>query len=63
MAVIECSRCGGQLDVNSNMSVGTCKFCGSVITIPREAEKKSYKYGSNKKRVPHPTTPTSVFVG
>ena len=44
MAVIECSRCGGQLDVNSNMSVGTCKFCGSVITIPREAEKKSNLY-------------------
>lgn len=44
MAVIECSRCGGQLDVSSNMSIGTCKFCGSVITIPREAEKKSNLY-------------------
>lgn len=44
MAVIECSRCGGQLDVNSNMSIGTCKFCGSVITIPRQAEKKSNLY-------------------
>ncbi len=44
MAVIECSRCGGQLDVNSNMSIGTCKFCGSIITIPREAEKKSNLY-------------------
>lgn len=44
MAVIECSRCGGRLEVNSDMSVGKCLFCDSVITIPREVEKKSNLY-------------------
>ncbi|MBE6948552.1 MAG: TIR domain-containing protein [Ruminococcaceae bacterium] len=44
MAVIECSRCGGQLDVNSDMSVGRCLFCDSVITIPKQVEKKGNLY-------------------
>ncbi len=44
MAVIECSRCGGRLEVNSDMSVGTCMFCGSMITIPKSIEKKSNLY-------------------
>lgn len=44
MAVIECSRCGGKLEINENMSVGTCMYCGSVITIPKSWEKKSNLY-------------------
>ena len=44
MAVIECSRCGGRLEINENMSVGTCMYCGSVITIPKSWEKKSNLY-------------------
>lgn len=44
MAVIECSRCGGSLEINADMSVGTCMYCGSVITIPKSWEKKSNLY-------------------
>lgn len=44
MAVIECSRCGGRLEINADMSVGTCMYCGSVITIPKSWEKKSNLY-------------------
>ncbi len=36
MAVLKCNVCGGELEVNADMSVGICKYCDSVITIPKE---------------------------
>ena len=44
MAVLKCTVCGGELDVNSDLSVGVCKFCDSVITIPKELDRKGNLY-------------------
>lgn len=44
MAVLKCTVCGGELDVNADLSVGVCKFCDSVITIPKELDRKGNLY-------------------
>ena len=44
MAVLKCPVCGGELDVNADLSVGVCKFCESVITIPKELDRKGNLY-------------------
>ncbi|WP_343248240.1 hypothetical protein [Diplocloster hominis] len=35
MAIFKCKMCGGDLDVNETMSVGTCQYCSSVMTLPK----------------------------
>jgi len=32
--------CGGDLDVDQTMTVGTCQYCGSVMTLPKEADER-----------------------
>lgn len=44
MAVLRCSLCGGDLEVNSDYSVGVCKYCDSMITIPKDIDKKGNLY-------------------
>lgn len=44
MSVLKCSVCGGELDVNADLSVGVCKFCDSIITIPKELDRKGKLY-------------------
>lgn len=44
MAVLKCTVCGGGLDVNADLSVGVCKFCDSIITIPKELDRKGNLY-------------------
>lgn len=44
MAVLRCTVCGGELEVSADRSVGVCKFCDSVITIPKELDKKGNLY-------------------
>ena len=44
MAVLKCTVCGGELEVNADMSVGVCKYCDSVITIPKEIDRKGRLY-------------------
>lgn len=44
MAVLKCNVCGGELELNSDMSVGTCLFCNSVISIPKELDRKGHLY-------------------
>lgn len=44
MAILKCNVCGGELDVNADFSVGVCKFCDSVITIPKELDRKGNLY-------------------
>lgn len=42
MAVLKCKMCGGDIEVNENMSLGTCMYCGSTMTVPRiDTEKKA----------------------
>ncbi len=44
MAVLKCPVCGGELDVNADLSLGVCKFCDSIITIPKELDRKGNLY-------------------
>ncbi len=40
--ILKCKMCGGDIEVNQDMSVGTCMFCGSTMTLPRiDNEKKA----------------------
>lgn len=44
MAVLKCTICGGELEVNADLSVGVCKYCDSIITIPKELDRKGNLY-------------------
>lgn len=44
MARLRCNVCGGELEVNEDLSVGVCKYCDSMITIPKELDKKGNLY-------------------
>ena len=44
MPVLKCPVCGGELEVNSDLTVGVCKFCDSTIVIPRELDRKGNLY-------------------
>lgn len=44
MAVLKCTVCGGDLEVNEESTVGICKYCDSVITIPKELDRKGNLY-------------------
>ena len=40
--ILKCKMCGGDIEVNSDMTVGTCLFCGSTMTLPKiDSEKKA----------------------
>lgn len=44
MAVLKCTVCGGELNLNADMSVGVCQYCDSTITIPKNLERKANLY-------------------
>lgn len=44
MAVLRCTVCGGELEINADVSIGVCKFCDSLITIPKNLDKKGNLY-------------------
>ena len=33
--ILKCKMCGGDIEVNENMTIGVCEYCGSTMTIPR----------------------------
>lgn len=36
MAVFKCKMCGGSLEINSEIGIATCEYCGSVQTLPKQ---------------------------
>ena len=45
MAIFKCKMCGGSLEVDENMSVGTCEYCGMTMTLPNlNDERRSNLY-------------------
>lgn len=44
MATLKCTFCGGDFEVNADSSVGKCKYCDSIITIPKELDRKGNLY-------------------
>ena len=40
--ILKCKMCGGDIEVSKDMSVGTCLYCGSTMTLPRiDTDKKA----------------------
>lgn len=40
--ILKCKMCGGDIEVSQDMTVGTCLYCGSTMTLPRiDSEKKA----------------------
>ncbi len=40
--ILKCKICGGDISVNAEMTVGTCQYCGSTITLPKiDSDKKA----------------------
>ena len=40
MAIYKCKMCGGELDVQGNISVIECDFCGTKQTVPTANDEK-----------------------
>lgn len=41
-AVLKCKMCGGDITVNPDMTIGTCLYCGSTMTLPHiDSDKKA----------------------
>ena len=34
MSILKCMICGGDIDVESCINLGTCQFCRTTMTIP-----------------------------
>jgi len=40
--ILKCKMCGGDIEINPKMTIGTCQYCGSTMTLPKiESEKKA----------------------
>lgn len=44
MTVLKCNVCGGECEVNQEMSIAVCKFCDSTMVIPKELDRKGSLY-------------------
>lgn len=40
MAVLKCKMCGGDLEVSPQMTFGTCEYCGTTMTIPKDTDER-----------------------
>ena len=40
----KCPMCGGELDVNEEITVGICQYCNSTIAIPKNLGERSQMY-------------------
>lgn len=40
MIIFKCKICGGDLEITSDMTVGTCQYCASVMTLPKDTDEK-----------------------
>lgn len=40
--ILKCKMCGGDIEVDSSMTIGTCLYCGSTMTLPHiDSDKKA----------------------
>ena len=40
MAIFKCKMCGGTLEINAEMSVGRCEYCGTEQTLPKSDDEQ-----------------------
>ena len=38
MAILKCKMCGGDIILNEEKTFGTCKYCGSTMTLPKVSD-------------------------
>lgn len=38
MAILKCKMCGGDITLNEEKTFGTCKYCGSTMTLPKVSD-------------------------
>ena len=41
MAILKCKMCGGDIQINSDQTYGTCDSCGSVMTLPKASDERT----------------------
>ncbi len=40
MTIFKCKMCGGDLEIDQNMAIGTCQHCGSTMTLPKASDER-----------------------
>ena len=38
MAIFKCKMCGGALEINEDITVAECEYCGSKQTVPSKKD-------------------------
>ena len=54
MAIIKCKMCGGDIELSSDKTFGTCEFCGSTMTFPKIEEEQrvvAFNRGNHFRRI------------
>ncbi len=52
--IIKCKMCGGDIDISSDKTFGTCEYCGSVMTLPKvddEQRAAAFNRGNHFRRI------------
>ena len=54
MAIIKCKMCGGDIELATDKTLGTCEFCGSTMTFPKvddEQRAAAFNRGNHFRRI------------
>lgn len=51
MAIIKCKMCGGNLEINENVTVAECEYCGTQQTVPTADNEKKMALFSRANRL------------
>lgn len=41
MAILKCKMCGGDIQIHSDQTYGTCDSCGSTMTLPKASDERA----------------------
>ena len=54
MPVIKCKNCGGDIELSTDKTFGTCEYCGSTMTLPKvsnEQRAAAFNRGNHFRRI------------
>lgn len=54
MAIIKCKMCGGEIELSTDRTFGTCDYCGSTMTFPKvdnEQRAAAFNRGNHFRRI------------
>ena len=52
--ILKCKICGGDIELNSEQTIGTCMYCGSQLTLPKIADTQridAFNRGNHFRRI------------